>query len=82
MSRPRFPPLRHNLRPTDFIVRYGGEEFIAILPDTSLDTAVKVAERIRQAWAHTQLPIDDQGKVISGTVSIGVVWPCGASCWR
>lgn len=64
--------LRHNLRPTDFIARYGGEEFIAILPDTSLDTAVKVAERIRQAWAHTQLPIDDQGKVISGTVSIGV----------
>lgn len=64
--------LRHNLRPTDFIARYGGEEFIAILPDTSLDTAVKVAERVRQAWAHTQLPIDDQGKVVSGTVSVGV----------
>ncbi|MBI5781584.1 MAG: diguanylate cyclase [Rhodocyclales bacterium] len=64
--------LRHNLRPTDFIARYGGEEFIAILPDTSLDTAVKVAERVRQSWAHTQLSLDDPGKVLSGTVSIGV----------
>jgi diguanylate cyclase (GGDEF)-like protein/PAS domain S-box-containing protein len=64
--------LRHNLRPTDFIARYGGEEFIAILPDTSLDTAVKVAERVRQAWAQTQIPLDESGKILSGTVSIGV----------
>ncbi|MFC4486750.1 diguanylate cyclase [Tepidiphilus baoligensis] len=64
--------LRHNLRPTDFIARYGGEEFIAILPDTSLDTAVKVAERVRQAWAQTHIPLDESGKILSGTVSIGV----------
>ncbi|GAB3476398.1 diguanylate cyclase [Marinomonas epiphytica] len=35
------------MRPTDFVCRYGGEEFIVVLPDTDLKGAVEVAERIR-----------------------------------
>jgi diguanylate cyclase (GGDEF)-like protein len=42
------PPraIRDGLRPTDFAVRYGGEEMMAILPDTSRDVARAVAERL------------------------------------
>jgi diguanylate cyclase (GGDEF)-like protein len=38
--------LRNALRPSDFVVRYGGEEMMALLPDTPQDLAVMVAERL------------------------------------
>ncbi|TFW31824.1 GGDEF domain-containing protein [Massilia horti] len=40
--------LRDALRPTDFAVRYGGEEMMAILPDAGAELALKIAERLRQ----------------------------------
>ena len=43
-------------RSADILSRYGGEEFIAILPDTDLDGAVKVAEKIRNAVKELQIP--------------------------
>jgi len=39
--------LQETLRPTDIIARWGGEEFIVLLPETSLLAAVKIAERLR-----------------------------------
>ncbi len=58
------------LRESDFIGRIGGEEFAIALPDTSMDSAKKMAERIRKEIAgHT---IQYKTKSISVTVSIGL----------
>ena len=40
--------IRGALRPSDFAVRYGGEEMMAVLPDTSAQLATMVAERLCQ----------------------------------
>ena len=48
--------LRHRLRPYDLAARFGGEEFCLILPETILDEAVKVGERIRRAVAGQAFP--------------------------
>jgi diguanylate cyclase (GGDEF)-like protein len=46
--------LRQSLRATDIATRYGGDEFVLILPDTSQSDALRVAERCREAMrAHT-----------------------------
>ncbi len=58
--------LNHTVREMDFVARYGGEELVIIMPQTPLQLAVKVAERIRQTIA--QLQFDP----FSVTVSIGV----------
>ncbi len=43
--------LKESIRDIDFPTRYGGEEFLVLLPETSLDRAVEVAERIRTRLA-------------------------------
>lgn len=43
-------------RPADLVVRYGGEEFAAILPDTDLRGATQIAETIREAVAQLRIP--------------------------
>src|SRR5690606_32752852 len=40
--------MRGNARPHDYLYRNGGEEFILLLPDTDVDTAARVAERLRR----------------------------------
>jgi diguanylate cyclase (GGDEF)-like protein len=58
------------LRDSDFIGRIGGEEFAIALPDTSMNSAKKMAERIRKEIAeHT---IQYKNKSINFTVSIGI----------
>ena len=51
--------------------RLGGEEFAAVLVDTSRDKAVVVAERIRANFAQAALEVD--GRPVGATVSIGLV---------
>jgi diguanylate cyclase (GGDEF)-like protein len=58
------------LRASDFLVRFGGEEFVAILPDTSQPEALIVAERMRAGVELMQVPTESG--VIQATVSIGV----------
>ncbi|MER3559094.1 MAG: hypothetical protein C4336_06345 [Armatimonadota bacterium] len=41
-------------RQSDFVVRYGGEEFVVVLPNTDLEDALRVAERFRYAIEHAQ----------------------------
>ena len=47
---------RETLRSSDFLGRWGGEEFIVVLPDTSLDTAMMSIERLRAAALQIRLP--------------------------
>lgn len=58
------------LRYTDISARYGGDEFIVLLPETPLKGAMDVAERIRRTIAETPLTLG--GSRIESTVSIGV----------
>jgi diguanylate cyclase (GGDEF)-like protein len=54
----------------DTVVRYGGEEFLIILPETGLDGAVELAERVRAAFAALRVDVD--GAPLSTTASFGV----------
>lgn len=58
------------LRMGDLFGRYGGEEFAVILPNTDIEGAEEVAERIRQAIAKNTIQYQD--RIISVTASIGV----------
>ncbi|KGK42579.1 diguanylate cyclase [Nitrincola sp. A-D6] len=60
------------LRSGDFFARFGGEEFVLILPQTEIDAAVKVAERCRKLIFKQQIPhpASDVSSVL--TISIGV----------
>jgi len=60
------------LRPYDMVYRYGGEEFLLCLPNTDLDTAVMVLERLREKIACTKVPYGTEGKELSITASFGV----------
>jgi diguanylate cyclase (GGDEF)-like protein len=62
--------IQAELRSTDVAGRYGGDEFIVLLPETPAKGALEVAERIRQAIAAR--PIEVAGRHIATTVSIGV----------
>ena len=59
------------LRADDLAARMGGEEFAAILPDTTIEQAHTVAERIRASIQNTPIALET-GQTISQTVSIGV----------
>ncbi|GJI98111.1 hypothetical protein RugamoR57_48290 [Duganella caerulea] len=54
----------------DSVVRYGGEEFLLILPETDLDGGALLAERLRHALADT--PVEHEGRQIAITASFGV----------
>ncbi len=64
--------VRRVVRGADLMCRYGGEEFVIIMPDAKLSVAQIVAERIRATVAATQFPIDKGARSIPVTVSIGV----------
>lgn len=62
--------LRSQLRENDFVARYGGEEFAIILPETSLDNALIVVERLRQKIRTLDIVYNSQS--IRITMSFGV----------
>lgn len=57
------------LRNEDVVGRWGGEEFLAVLPITPLSGALAVAERLRAEIART--PVEAGGHTVAATVSIG-----------
>ena len=61
--------LQQSMRSTDTICRYGGEEFCILLPDMSLDDAMKTAERARSSIESTTIPGMTEIKV---TTSFGI----------
>ena len=62
--------LRSRIRGTDIPVRYGGEEFVVLLPHTYADEAYHVAERIRKEFENMHFNFN--GREFSLTVSAGV----------
>ena len=61
-----------SLRPSDLVVRMGGEEFAVIMPETEQKTALSVGERLRAAVANTPVEIPDLKLSLSVTASFGV----------
>ena len=61
-----------NIRGFDLAVRYGGEEFVVVMPDTSLDVALGVADRLCERMAGEPVHVSGTKDNISVTLSIGV----------
>ncbi len=62
--------IRQTLRQTDLLGRYGGEEFIGLLPNTSVETACVIAERLREAVEYKVIEINNHK--VKVTISIGI----------
>lgn len=63
--------LAHNKRPYDWAGRWGGEEFLLILPSTDLAEATMVAERLRTSIHEASIPLTN-GETLSLQASLGV----------
>jgi two-component system, cell cycle response regulator len=63
--------LRRAVRACDVTARYGGEEFVCLLPDTSEDTALEVAEQLRLAVCSTPAAVTHGSSAVL-TASLGV----------
>jgi diguanylate cyclase len=64
--------ITQSLRPYDKVFRYGGEEFLIVLPETSLEKGANIIERLRQELAR--LPLDiDSGVPLRVIASFGIV---------
>src|SRR5580658_5015393 len=66
--------LRGQLRNYDLAGRFGGEEFVILLPQTREYDALTVAERLRRHIAAMAIPVDDSdpGRTVTLTISVGV----------
>jgi two-component system cell cycle response regulator len=62
--------LRHNVRPYDVVGRYGGEEFLVVLPNCDLEQAAHQAERMRERLSSEKMAVD--GAELTVTASFGV----------
>ncbi len=58
------------IRPEDYLARYGGDEFCILLPTTSADNALILANRLREAYASTTFVF--KGNAIKSSISIGI----------
>ena len=67
--------VKKSIRGIDLACRYGGEEFVIVMPETDMAVAALVAERIRRRIAGEPFAIDQGAKAIDVTLSIGL---CGA----
>ncbi len=63
--------LRENVRSVDFVGRYGGEEFLLVLPETDVDAAASLAEKLRRLVGRLAVSLDD-GYRASTSLSAGV----------
>ena len=64
--------LRDQLREYDVVGRFGGEEFVVLLPQTDEADALSIAERLRTHVAALSIPVRDGAAFVQLTISIGV----------
>jgi two-component system cell cycle response regulator len=64
--------LASNVRAVDLPVRHGGEEFLVVMPDTRIDDARRIAERLRLHVAGSPFRVMGGAEVLDVTISIGV----------
>ena len=69
---------RANTRDADFIGRYGGEEFVLILPETGIDEATNVVEKLRLLVLKLRVP-SGAGDDLAVSISIGVAGGHGSN---
>jgi diguanylate cyclase (GGDEF)-like protein len=62
--------LMANVRSIDILGRYGGDEFVILLPESDLLTASEVAERLANRVRELRIPYND--KILQTSLSIGV----------
>jgi two-component system cell cycle response regulator len=69
--------LASNVRAIDLPVRFGGEEFVVVMPDTELEHAHRIAERIRLHVAGSPFRVMGGEELLTVTISIGVAASLG-----
>ncbi|RAK69166.1 PleD family two-component system response regulator [Phenylobacterium kunshanense] len=70
--------LASNVRAIDLPVRHGGEEFVVVMPDTELEDARRIAERIRLHVAGAPFRVMGGQELLSVTISVGCATSMGA----
>ena len=71
--------LATNVRAIDLACRWGGEEFAVVMPDTSMEDAQRIADRIRRHVAGSPFHIGGEHEPLAVTISIGVATTDGAT---
>lgn len=71
--------LTESMRGVDFVARFGGEEFVLLMPETHVEVAMHAAERLRATISAMSVPAED-GAAVALTISVGVSFadPMGA----
>jgi two-component system cell cycle response regulator len=64
--------IKKSIRGIDLACRYGGEEFVVVMPETDLAVATMVAERLRRRIATEPFPIQNGSSAIEVTISVGI----------
>lgn len=63
---------RHSFRQSDTVGRYGGEEFVVILPEMGLQDARRKLESLCELVANTPIELNSQGEIVAVTISAGL----------
>jgi len=71
--------LKKSIRGIDLACRYGGEEFVVVMPETDMAVATMVAERLRRRIASEPFPISQGTNAVEVTISIGLAARTSAS---
>jgi diguanylate cyclase (GGDEF)-like protein len=64
--------IKKSIRPDDYFIRYGGEEFAVIIANSNMANVLEIAERIRKAVENTPILNEEQNIPVTITISIGV----------
>jgi two-component system cell cycle response regulator len=64
--------LRYSFRQSDTVGRYGGEEFVVILPEMNIEDAERKLESLRERIALTPIELNAQGDIVAVTISAGL----------
>ena len=70
--------IRKSIRNIDLACRYGGEEFVIVMPETDTGVAAMVGERLRRSIAGEPFPVQQGMKLLNVTLSIGIAALNGA----